>query len=85
MEASNPRLAGYGFYSEQHPAVLSLVQTALGKAKAAGKPAGLVNIAPGNLEFFSTQSALKEAAYLVVRPDVYPMARQLWLEAEGKA
>jgi hypothetical protein len=82
MDRSNTLLE---YYSERHPAVLQLVQLALDGAKKLKKPAGLVNIAPGNLKFFAEQKPFKKASYVAVRSDMFMEARQWLLEAEGSA
>lgn len=82
MDRSNVRVGE--FYNEKHPAVLSLLGTGLEQAGKLKKPAGVVNIAPGNLPFFAEHPLLRQADYLVVRPDVFPDAREAMLGGEGK-
>jgi pyruvate,water dikinase len=82
IDASNVLMKGY--YDEKHPAVLSLLDTALDLAKRLGKPAGLANISPANVEAFAKLDVTRKASYLVLRPDVFPQARELLLLAEGK-
>ncbi|MCZ6558057.1 MAG: phosphoenolpyruvate synthase [SAR324 cluster bacterium] len=70
------------FYSEKHPAVLELLQIGLQQAKKLKKPVGLANISPGNLKDIAASPAFGEVAYVVVRPDVFPKAREEFLETE---
>lgn len=70
------------FYSEKHPAVLSLLESGMAQARKLNKTAGLANIAPGNLSDFAASPAFKNADYVVVRPDVFPKAREEFLEVE---
>ena len=69
------------YYSEKHPAVISLLDTGLELAQRLGKPAGLVNIAPGNIKSFAESGLFKKAGYLALRPDVLPQARQTLIDA----
>ena len=70
------------YYNEKHPAVMALLKTGLEQAKKLKKTAGLTNIAPGNLKDFAASPPFKDAAYIVVRPDVFPKAREEFLEVE---
>ena len=69
------------FYNEDHPAVFSLLETGLELAKSLGKPAGLANISPGKSQVFAESGAMKKASYIVLRPDVYPQAREQLIDA----
>ncbi len=69
------------FYNEDHPAVFSLLETGLDLAKSLGKPAGLANISPGKNQVFAESAAMKKASYIVLRPDVYPKAREQLIDA----
>ena len=79
MDRANVRVKS--FLNEKHPAVLSLLNTAVNQAKSLGKPVGLVNIAPGILEDFAKEALMSEVDYLIFRPDVFPAAREHLLEA----
>lgn len=70
------------YYSEKHPAVMALLKTGLAMAKKLNKTAGLTNVAPGNLKDLAASQPFKDAAYIVVRPDVFPKAREEFLEVE---
>ena len=83
IDASNVLMRD--FYDEKHPAVLSLLETGLDLAKRLGKPAGLANIAPANVAAFAKLPVMKKADFVVLRPDVFPQAREFFLEAEGKS
>jgi pyruvate, water dikinase len=78
VDASNVLMRG--FYDEQHPAVLSLLDTGLDLAKRLRKPAGLVNIAPANLPAFAKLDVMRKADFVVLRPDVFPTAREYLLD-----
>ncbi len=80
MDSRNVRVRE--FYKETHPAVISMLASGLKAAKKLGKSAGLVNIAPGNLRAFAEEPAFKNVAYVVVRPDVFPQAREEFIAAE---
>ncbi|MBI4082309.1 MAG: phosphoenolpyruvate synthase [Candidatus Lambdaproteobacteria bacterium] len=82
MDGSNLRVRD--FYSETHPAVLTLLELGLKEAKKLKKPAGLANIAPGTLAFYAGQGLTKRADYVVARPEVLPKWREALLEAEGR-
>lgn len=70
------------FLSETHPAVIQLLETGLAAGKKLGKPTGLVNIAPGNINAFATLPLVKNADFVVVRPAVFPSAREEFLNGE---
>ena len=80
IDTSNVLMRPY--YSEQHPAVISLIDTALDSAKRMGKSCGLVNISPGNMEHLAGAPFIKNADYLVIRPDVFLITREHMLNAE---
>ena len=82
MDRANVRVKQY--FNEKHPAVLHLLTVGLDKARKLKKPVGLVNISPGNLPHFAADPKVRKADYLVARPDVFPGAREAFLEAEGK-
>ena len=82
MDGRNVRVRSY--YQEDHPAVLSLLQMGIERGKAAGKPVGLVNIAPAKLRAFAENPAVRQSDYVVIRPDVFDNAREVFLEMEGK-
>ncbi len=82
IDASNVLMRSY--YDEKHPAVLSLLETGLDLAKRIGKPAGVTNIAPANVAAFAALPLMRKAGFVVLRPDVFPQAREAFLEAEGK-
>ena len=71
--------------AENSNAALTLRTRVSHTAKKLKKPAGLVNIAPGNLKYFAEQNPFKKASYVAVRSDMFMEARQWLLEAEGSA
>jgi len=73
------------YYDEKHPAVLSLLETGADLAKKLKKPFGLTGMSPANLSFFAKSAVAKKAAYVVLKPDVFPNGREFLLEAEGKS
>jgi pyruvate,water dikinase len=83
VDVSNVLMRSY--YDEKHPAVLSLLETGLDLAKRLGKPAGIVNISPANLAAFAKLPVMKKAGFVVLRPDVFSQAREMFLDAEGKS
>ena len=69
------------YYDEDHPAVFSMLETGLELAKSLDRPAGLANISPGKSQVFAESAAMKKASYVVLRPDVYPRAREQLIDA----
>lgn len=72
------------YFNETHEAVLSLLDTGLDLAKQTGKPTGLVNLSPGKLQTYAKWPGLKKADYLVLKPDLFPQAREIFIDALGK-
>ncbi|MDH4226051.1 MAG: PEP-utilizing enzyme, partial [Deltaproteobacteria bacterium] len=77
MDAKNVLVKAY--FKEDHPAVLELLKMGMAAAKKAKKPAGLANIAPGNLQGFAKNPEILHADYVVVRSDVFQNARTAFL------
>jgi len=73
------------YFNETHEAVLALLDTGLDLAKQTGKPTGLVNLSPGKLQAYAKWPSLNKADYLVLKPDLFPEAREILLDAIGKA
>jgi pyruvate,water dikinase len=82
MDGRNVRVRGY--YQEDHPAVMDLLQIGIESAKKLKKPIGLANIAPAKLAAFAQNAAIRKADYLAIRPELFANAREAFLEAQGK-
>jgi hypothetical protein len=73
------------YFDDKHLAVLSLIRTALGVAKRLGKPMGLSGIAGASLPFYTRSIELAAADFVVLRPEVFPLGRDLLMEAGNRA
>ena len=83
MDSRNVRVRS--FYQEDHPAVAALLQMGIDRAKTMGKPVGVVNIAPAKLRAFAAFPAVRNADYVIIRPDIFGDAREVFLDVEGKS
>lgn len=81
IDAMNIRVREY--YREDHPAVISLLETGLQTAKKLGKPAGLVNISPSKLDAFLQINSLLKADFMVIRPDLFQETREKLIKAKA--
>ncbi len=70
------------FYDEKHPAVLSMLEHGIRRARELNLPAVVSNISAGNLSFFAHWRPLQLASALVVRPNIFPTIRKELLEAD---
>jgi pyruvate,water dikinase len=83
IDAGNVLMRPY--FDDKHLAVLSLIRTALGVAKRLGKPMGLSGIAGASLPFYTRSIELAAADFVVLRPEVFPLGRDLLMEAGNRA
>lgn len=81
IESSNIIMREY--FDEKHPAVMSLIETGMEQGREINKPVGIVGFSAGNLAHFAGTEAVRKASYVVLKPDVFPSAREAFLEAEG--
>jgi pyruvate,water dikinase len=82
MDGRNVRVRS--FYQDDHPAVMSLLEMGVEKARKLKKQVGLVNMAPAKLRSYAGNATLRKANYIVIRPDIFDAAREAFLEGEGK-
>lgn len=73
------------YFNDKHPAVLSMVNTAITEAKRLGLRIGIAGIAGASVPFFAKRDEVHKVDYLVLRPELFPLAREALLEAEHRA
>ena len=80
IDTKNVRAKEY--YQEDHPAVISLLDTGINAAKNLNKPISLVNISPAKLFSFIKHESIQQTDFLVIRTEVFQETREM-LVREG--